>query len=135
MERRDSSESPLPSRLSVGEYVKLRRLDATTGMIEEILPRQTALTRKDAGSTSKNIIQQTMLANLDQVVLVFATAQPEPHFGMLDRYLAICESAEICPIICLNKADLPHEQRVDESAHLYSRLDYTVLWTSTKTGE
>src|SRR5437868_2281425 len=76
-----------------------------------------------------------MLANLDQVVLVFATAQPEPHFGMLDRYLAICESAEICPIICLNKADLPHEQRVDESAHLYSRLDYTVLWTSTKTGE
>src|SRR5207244_8621688 len=80
-------------------------------------------------------IQQTMLANLDQVVLVFATAQPEPHFGMLDRYLAICESAEIRPIICLNKVDLPHEQRVDESAHLYSRLDYTVLWTSTKTGE
>src|SRR5205807_7700718 len=135
MERRDSSESPLPSRLSVGDYVKLRRLDATTGMIEEILPRQSALSRKDSGSTSKKIIQQTMLANLDQVVLVFATAQPEPHFGMLDRYLAICESAEIRPIICLNKVDLPHEQRVAESAHLYSRLDYTVLWTSTKTGE
>ncbi|TME58470.1 MAG: hypothetical protein E6I59_17665, partial [Chloroflexi bacterium] len=25
MERRDSNESPLPSRLSVGDYVKLRR--------------------------------------------------------------------------------------------------------------
>lgn len=135
MERRDSSESPLPSRLSVGDYVKLRRLDATTGMIEEILPRQTALTRMDAGSTAKKIIQQTMLANLDQVVLVFATAQPVPHFGMLDRYLTICASAEIHPIICLNKVDLPHEERIEKEAALYSRLGYTVIWTSTHTGE
>jgi ribosome biogenesis GTPase / thiamine phosphate phosphatase len=135
IEHRDSSSNALPTRLSVGDHVKLRQLDENTGMIEEILPRQSALVRKDTGSTSKKIIQQTMLANLDQVVLVFATAQPEPHFGMLDRYLAICESAEICPIICLNKADLPHQQYVDEAAALYSRLDYTVLWTSAKTGE
>ncbi|MGI9061022.1 MAG: ribosome small subunit-dependent GTPase A [Ktedonobacteraceae bacterium] len=133
MERRDSSETPLPARLSVGDYVKLRRLDANTGMIEEILPRQSALTRKDSGSTAKKVIQQTMLANLDQVVLVFATAQPEPHFSMLDRYLAICEAAEIHPIICLNKVDLPHEERVDLAANLYSRLGYTVIWTSTHT--
>jgi len=119
----------------VGDYVKLRRLDATTGMIEEILPRQTALTRKDAGSTSKKVIQQTMLANLDQVVLVFATTQPEPHFGMLDRYLTICESAEIHPIICLNKIDLPHEERIEQEAALYSSLGYTVIWTSTHTRE
>ncbi len=131
MERRDSSETPLPARLSVGDYVKLRRLDATTGMIEEILPRQSALTRKDSGSTAKKVIQQTMLANLDQVVLVFATAQPEPHFSMLDRYLAICEGAEIHPIICLNKVDLPHEERVDLAAELYTRLGYLVIWTST----
>jgi ribosome biogenesis GTPase / thiamine phosphate phosphatase len=135
MERRDTGETPLPSRLSVGDYVKLRRLDATTGMIEEILPRQTALTRKDAGSTAKKVIQQTMLANLDQVVLVFATTQPEPHFGMLDRYLTICESAEIHPIICLNKLDLPYDERVTREAALYSRLGYTVIWTSTHTGE
>jgi ribosome biogenesis GTPase / thiamine phosphate phosphatase len=135
IEHRDTNANTLPVRLSVGDYVKLRQLDENTGMIEEILPRQSALLRKDAGSTSKKVIQQTMLANLDQVVLVFATAQPEPHFGMLDRYLAICESAEIRPIICLNKVDLPHEQRVDDAAALYSRLGYTVIWTSTKTGE
>jgi ribosome biogenesis GTPase len=76
-----------------------------------------------------------MLANLDQVVLVFATAHPEPHFGMLDRYLAICESAEIHPIICLNKLDLQYELSVDSAADLYSRLGYTVIWTSTKTRE
>ncbi|GAC1381797.1 MAG: ribosome small subunit-dependent GTPase A [Ktedonobacteraceae bacterium] len=131
MERRNSSESPLPTRLSVGDYVKLRRLDTKTGMIEEILPRQNALSRRDAGSTAKKVIQQTMLANLDQVVLVFATTQPEPHFSMLDRYLTICESTGLRPIICLNKVDLLHDERVDTEANLYSQLGYTVIWTST----
>lgn len=135
IEKRDSNETPLPTRLSVGDYVKVRRLDASTGLIEEILPRQSALTRKDAGSTAKKSIQQTMLANLDQVVLVFATAQPQPHFGLLDRYLTICESAELRSLICLNKADLPHEDYVDEAARLYSGLGYTVIWTSAYTGE
>jgi ribosome biogenesis GTPase len=135
IEQRDTTTNSLPVRLSVGDYVKLRQLDESTGMIEEILPRQSALSRKDTGSTLKKVIQQTMLANLDQVVLVFATAQPEPHFGMLDRYLAICESAEIRPIICLNKVDLQHERRVDAAAALYDHLGYSVIWTSAKTGE
>ncbi len=135
IEHRESSASALPVRLSVGDYVKLHRLDGKTGLIDEVLPRQSALTRKDAGSTDKKPMQQTMLANLDQVVLVFATAQPQPHFGMLDRYLAICESAQIHPIICLNKVDLPHEAYVEAAAALYERLGYTVIWTSYKTGE
>lgn len=134
IEHRDSSVNVLPVRLSVGDYVKLHRLDGETGLIDEILPRQSALTRKDAGSTEKKPMQQTMLANLDQVALVFAAAQPQPHFAMLDRYLAICESAHIRPIICLNKLDLPHEPYVDEAAALYAKLGYTVIWTSYKTG-
>ena len=134
IEERETNAASLSVRLTVGDFVKLRQLDAKTGMIEEILPRQSALSRKDASSTERLSIQQTMLANLDQVVLVFATTQPEPHFGMLDRYLAICESAEIRPIICFNKVDLPHDRRVEEAAELYSQLGYTLIWTSPKTG-
>jgi ribosome biogenesis GTPase len=132
---REAEQVTQLTRLAVGDYVRVRRLDEKNGLIEEILPRQSALTRKDAASTEKRAIQQTMLANLDQVALVFAVAQPEPHFGMLDRYLAICESAQIPPIICLNKADLPHEPYVDEAAQLYSSLGYKVIWTSAKTGQ
>lgn len=135
IEKRDSNETPPPTRLSVGDYVMLRRLDASTGLIEEILPRQSSLSRRDAGSTAKKAVQHTLLANLDQVVLVFATAQPEPHFGLLDRYLTICEAAELQALICFNKSDLSHERYVDEAAELYSKLGYTVLWTSTQTGE
>ncbi len=126
---------PVSSRLSVGDYVKLRRLDATNGLIEEILPRQSELSRRDSGSNEKKVLQQTLLANLDQVVLVFAVAQPDPHFAMLDRYLAICESAEIHAVICLNKADLEHADYVSQAATLYERLDYPVIWTSTITGQ
>jgi ribosome biogenesis GTPase len=125
----------LPVRLTVGDHVKLRQLDAQNGLIEEILPRRSELSRKDVSSGGKRAIQQTMFANLDQVVLVFAAAQPSPHFGMLDRYLAICESAGVRAVICLNKADLPHESYVDDAAALYASLGYTVMWTSAKTGQ
>lgn len=135
VEKREEAAQAVPARLSVGDYVKLRQLDATTGMIEEILPRQSELSRRDAGSTDKKVMQQTLLANLDQVVLVFATAQPNPHFGMLDRYLAICESAEIHPLICLNKADLPHTSSVEQYTELYASLGYQVIWTSTITNQ
>ena len=125
----------LPVRLTVGDHVKLRQLDARNGMIEEILPRHSELSRRDVASTEKRAIQQTLLANLDQVVLVFAAAQPEPHFGMLDRYLAICESAGIQPVLCLNKADLAHASYVDQAAVLYVSLGYTVIWTSVLSGQ
>jgi ribosome biogenesis GTPase len=132
-EKGEASTQAAPARLSVGDYVKLRQLDATTGMIEEILPRQSELSRRDSASTDKKVLQQTLLANLDQAVLVFSTAQPDPHFSMLDRYLAICESAGIHPVICLNKADLEHAGYVDQAAELYTNLDYSVIWSSTIT--
>jgi ribosome biogenesis GTPase / thiamine phosphate phosphatase len=134
-EKREEAEQTIPTRLSVGDYVKIRRLDNTTGMIEEILPRQSELSRRDSSSTDKKIMQQTLLANLDQAVLVFATAQPNPHFAMLDRYLAICESARIQPVVCLNKADLPHEEYVEQSAGLYTHLGYHVVWSSAVSGQ
>ncbi len=135
MQSRNSNDAPVPTRLSVGDYVRVRRLSDGSGVIEEILPRQSALTRKDSGSSEKRTIAQTLLANLDLVVMVFAVAQPEPHFGLLDRYLAICEEAQLHALICCNKADLPHDEYVDQASNLYQGIGYSVLWTSTQTGQ
>jgi len=130
IEKRDSSEIALPTRLSVGDYVKIRKLDASTGLIEEILPRQSELARRDADSSGHKLVQQTLLANLDQVVIVLATTQPEPHFGFLDRYLAICESAQLTPLICINKVDLPHHSRIEDIDQLHTLLkEHTSLFT------
>lgn len=127
---KQAEEIPVITRLTVGDHVKVRLLDEGTGVIEEILPRQSALSRLDSGSSSKKAVQQTLLANLDQVVIVLAVAQPVPHFGLLDRYLAICESADLRALVCLNKADLAHEQDIEQAASLYEKLGYRVLWTS-----
>ena len=81
------------------------------------------------------LVQQTLLANLDQVVIVLATAQPEPHFGFLDRYLTICESAQLTPLVCINKVDLEHDFHVEEEAALYRGLGYRLIFTSTQTSE
>jgi ribosome biogenesis GTPase len=134
IEKRETA-LPTSARLSVGDYVKVRPLDARTGMIEEILPRQSEISRRDTGSNDKKVMPQTLLANLDQVALVFATTLPDPHFAMLDRYLAICESAGVYPIICLNKADLPHAAYVEQGAELYTRLGYPVIWSSVITNQ
>ena len=43
---------------------------------------------------------------VDQVVVVFAAASPEPNERMLDRFLVIAEANRLPARIVLNKADL-----------------------------
>jgi len=124
-------EEALPLRISVGDLVRVTRIDTTTGVIEEALPRRNKMSR----GSSETGNEQIMLANLDQVLLVFAVREPEPHFGMLDRYLAIAEYNHVTPILCLNKMDLGCPKAVEEAARLYARLGYQVLGTSAITSE
>ena len=126
----EEEEAP-PIRISVGDFVRLTRIDAKTGVIEEALPRRNKMSR----GSSETGNEQIMLTNLDQAVIVFAVQEPEPHFGMLDRYLAIAEHNQITPIICLNKMDLGCPKVVVDAAKLYAKLGYRVLGTSTITGE
>ncbi len=124
-------EEASPLRISVGDLVRVTRIDARNGVIEEALPRRNKMSRGSSETGS----EQIMLANLDQAVIVFAVREPEPHFGMLDRYLAIAEHNHITPMLCLNKMDLGCPKEVVEAAKLYAKLGYRVLGTSTITGE
>src|SRR5512133_3791189 len=90
--------------LAIGDQVQISLLPDGTGMIEEIEPRERALVRM--APTPRGEFRQVLLANLDQVVLVFACARPEPRLRMLDRFLVICEKQAIPPVIVANKVDL-----------------------------
>jgi ribosome biogenesis GTPase len=72
--------------------------------------------------------EQVIVANLDQVVPVFALANPAPKWNLLDRYLALAESLALPAVVVLTKADLgiADEAVVDE----YRRLGYSVIITS-----
>jgi ribosome biogenesis GTPase / thiamine phosphate phosphatase len=120
----------IPVRIAPGDRVRFLRLRAGEGVIEEALPRRTALSRM----RSEVGTEQILLANPDHAVLAFAVRDPAPHFGMLDRYLALCEHAGVDITIALNKVDLDMPEEVRRAADLYASLGYTVLHTSAATG-
>jgi ribosome biogenesis GTPase len=116
--------------LAVGDQVQISRLPEGTGVIESIAPRQRALVRLDP--TPRGEYQQVLLANPDQVLLVFACANPEPHTRMLDRFLVICEKQGIPAVIVANKVDLVGMEQARELFGFYEPLGYKVIYTSVK---
>jgi ribosome biogenesis GTPase len=126
-----TDEPQPPARIAAGDRVRITVISPSEGVVEEVLPRRTVLARSRGEHGSEHV----MLANPDVAVLVFATQEPEPHFGLLDRYLALCEHAGVETVICLNKDDLGVPGMVGDTAHQYSSLGYPVLYTSAATGD
>jgi ribosome biogenesis GTPase len=120
-----------PARIAPGDRVLITPLSEHEGVIEEALPRRTVLVR----SRRERAAERVMLANPDLAVLVFATREPEPHFSLLDRYLALCEHAGVQPLVCINKDDLGVPGEVGVYAAQYVALGYPVLYTSAATGD
>jgi ribosome biogenesis GTPase len=77
--------------------------------------------------------QQILIANPDQIVIVFACAQPGPRLGMLDRFLVIAERQKIPALIVANKADLVTRAAAEALFGHYPGLGYPLLYTSTYT--
>jgi ribosome biogenesis GTPase / thiamine phosphate phosphatase len=118
--------------VSVGDRVQILVHPDGSGSIEEIEPRQSALVRLDP--RPQGLYRQILLANSDQVVLVFACAQPTPRLRMLDRFLVIAEKQEIPALIVANKVDLVGEEEARSIFEIYPPLGYTVVYTSARTG-
>ena len=117
---------------AVGDWVRVSPLEDGSGMIDEIEPRQGMFVRM--APLPKGEYQQILVANPDQAGLVFSCAEPEPRFGMLDRYLVIAESQGVPALIVANKIDLVSLERAQAMFELYDSLGYPILYTSAKTG-
>jgi ribosome biogenesis GTPase / thiamine phosphate phosphatase len=118
--------------VAVGDRVKISLLTDETGTIEEIEERSSAFIRK--APVARGEYKQVLLANPDQVVLVFSCAEPEPHLRMLDRFLVIAEKEEIPPVIVANKVDLVGLEQAVALFNIYPPLGYPVLYASAKSG-
>src|SRR5471030_457049 len=80
-------------KLAVGDDVHLERDSPSDAWaIAEILPRRSQLARRAPGGGQG---QRIVAANVDQVVVMFAAAKPEPHPRMLDRFLVIAEGNDL----------------------------------------
>ncbi len=107
----------------VGDDVRFTVLDETDkeGNVEEILPRKNALIRP-------------AVANVDQALVVFAAAEPEPNLNLLDRFLVMMERAGVPVTICFNKLDLCPEGKAEAYQKLYQDAGYPVELISARDG-
>jgi ribosome biogenesis GTPase / thiamine phosphate phosphatase len=118
---------------SVGDRVTISPHEDGSGVIDAVHERKSAFSRVRTGI--KRDFRQILLANPDQIVAVFACAQPEPHLRMLDRFLVIAEKQNVDALIVANKIDLVSEDQAQALFRVYVELGYPVLYTSAHTGE
>jgi ribosome biogenesis GTPase len=71
--------------------------------IVRISPRRSVL-RRSADDTDP--VERILVANADQLIIVAATANPEPQPRLIDRCLAAAYDAEIDAVLCLTKSDV-----------------------------
>jgi len=119
--------------IAVGDNVEISTSNGQEGMIEEVKPRNRVLSR--LAPESRGVREQVLVANPDQVILVFACANPEPHLRMVDRFLIGLEKQEIPARIVVNKTDLARLSDVKETFHLYDTLGFPVHYVSAKNNE
>lgn len=107
----------------VGDNVKISIDDQEEmkGIVEEILPRKVTLVRP-------------AVANVDQVIIVFALKNPDPNIMLLDKLLVISEYYGIEPILVFNKWDLDNDNDFEKYQDIYDRAGYKVVKACAKQG-
>ena len=126
-------------KLAVGDHVDASGdPDAGAWTIDAIHPRRSRLARRAPGNARG---ERVMMANLDQVLVVFAAARPEPHPRMLDRFLVVAEANQLAARVVINKVDLVGHGDVEagvaevrERFAAYERAGYPVHVTSVQRG-
>ncbi len=117
--------------VAVGDRVEVTFLEDGEGIIESVAPRVKALSRQARGRTD---VEHVILANPDQLIAVFAVAEPDPHPRMLDRFLLIAERAAIDSIVCVNKIDLDESGKRRRMFDRYQEAGYPVVYCSVESG-
>lgn len=75
------------------------------------------------------------VANVDQVLVVFACVKPDFNEGLLDRFLINMEKQDVETVICISKVDIGDDDKVRRICHIYEEAGYRVITFSNKTGE
>lgn len=89
--------------------------------IQEILPRTNELNRPD-------------IANVDQILLIFSTVEPDFNFNLLDQFLVLVEKANVKPIIVISKIDLLNDEELLDfktKLNYYKKIGYQVYFINS----
>lgn len=96
-----------PKSVVVGDHVRLvgdvSGAEGSLSRIVSIDERRTVLVRTVDDAAQ---FERTIAANIDQLIIVAAAANPEPRRGLIDRFLVSAFVEDIEPILVITKTDL-----------------------------
>lgn len=119
-----------PKSVVVGDYVNLvgdvTGDEGSLARIVSIDPRVNSLSRTVDDAAR---VERTIVANIDQLVIVVAAANPEPRRGLIDRFLVCAFHEKIHPIILVTKTDIA---QVPDFINEYKTLGVTILTSAIK---
>ena len=105
---------------AIGDWVALTTYDVDFAIIHNILPRFSMITRQAVGQFGEI---QIIATNIDFAFLMQASDR-DFSINRLERYLTICNTSNVKPIIILTKTDLLEENEIKELvAKLKTRID------------
>jgi len=114
-----------------GDWVAARRLEGERkAVIEAVLPRRTAFTRKEAW---RRTVEQVVAANIDTFFLVASFGQ-DLNARRLERYLTAAWDSGGTPVIVVNKCDLTEAAAEDLAEVEAIAFGVPVLPVSAATG-
>ena len=118
---------------AVGDWVAIIAYDPDFSIIHSIFPRFSILKRQAVDQFGEI---QIIATNVDYAFLVQAVDR-DFNINRLERYLTICYSSKVSPIIVLTKIDLTDKPRVTEIIeNIKARIEnIPVIALSNQTGE
>lgn len=115
-------------RVVVGDRVELdTEVESGLLAISAVAERTSLLARRVPEGRGT----RPVAANVDQVLVVTATRDPDPVPQLVDRLLVVAEANQLPAVVILNKVDLDPAPALRER---FERAGYQVLGTSVKTG-
>lgn len=118
---------------AVGDWVSITVYDDEKALIHHVLPRKNVIERKAVGKLGET---QIIAANIDYAFIIQAIDR-DFSLNRLERYLTICNSAGVQPIILLSKTDLAEPDQLSEIEHSIEKRvqNTTVIGISNETGQ
>ncbi|PIA79232.1 ribosome small subunit-dependent GTPase A [Gaetbulibacter sp. 4G1] len=94
----------------VGDWVAINEYDDNKALIHFVYPRTSILARKAVGKLGKT---QIIATNID-LGLIVQSVNRDFNLNRIERYLTICNSANIRPIVIISKIDLIQTSELNE---------------------
>ncbi|SHH09593.1 ribosome small subunit-dependent GTPase A [Tepidibacter thalassicus] len=105
----------------VGDLVEVSIIeeDEKKGVIEEIYERSSELIRPP-------------VSNITKAIIVFSVKNPNPHFSLMDRFIALAEREGLEIVIVISKIDLDDDNYFEKIDNIYKKAGYKVIPISVK---